>query len=124
MEGLENAKELAGWDEVEIMTVLRDAGPRLPGYKYICHFRDSFVVKASYGFHTCVVLEPMGPSVHELAATFSIPLRLVFTKRMARHVLLTLDFLHQVGGIVHTGKSTPSPRNFPHRRQENRYQRG
>lgn len=116
IEGLQDDKELAGWDEVDRLTILRGTDLQSPGYQHICHLRDNFVVNASYGSHICVVLEPIGPSVGELALSLSSPLRLTFIKRVAHHVLvylLSINFIVYVRSFIQVS-GAPSPWNLPH----------
>ncbi|CAI0651946.1 unnamed protein product [Colletotrichum noveboracense] len=78
--------------------------------EYIVRLLNSFYHQGPNGNHLCIVLEPMGPSLSAvLNAPFEIydplnpPLRRfakVKIRRILRHVLLGLSFLHE-NGIVH-----------------------
>jgi serine/threonine-protein kinase SRPK3 len=54
--------------------------------------------------HMCFITELMGPDmtlVREQYRGAEVPLHLV--KRIVRHLLLALDYLHRECGVVHTG---------------------
>lgn len=88
------------WDEPGILKVLQKSDPHSSGYGHICHLHD----QGPNGNHICLVLEAMGLSVLDLygALPSAVPLELL--KRVWKHVLCALQYLHEECGIIHTGK--------------------
>ena len=93
-----------GWDEGNILKLLRDHNPSSPGYPFICHLMDDFVQHGPNGDHVCLLLQPMGVSALDIYDGFERQMPMPITERIAKHVLLTLSYVHECG-IVHTGKS-------------------
>ena len=94
-----------GWDELGILKVLQERDPRSSGYRHVCLLLDNFTHQGPNGNHICLVLEAMGLSVldvyHALPGAMPLPL----LKRVCRHVLRALHYLHEECGIIHTGKT-------------------
>ncbi|AFZ81263.1 protein kinase domain-containing protein [Theileria equi strain WA] len=68
----------------------------------ISYLRD-FRVSGPNGEHVCVVFEVMGPNLLTLIKLYKfngIPMELV--RKITTHVLIGLDYLHNVCGIIHT----------------------
>eukprot|EP00917_Polyrhabdina_sp_WS-2016_P018117 GHVP01039107.1.p1 GENE.GHVP01039107.1~~GHVP01039107.1.p1 ORF type:complete len:872 (-),score=146.87 GHVP01039107.1:1733-4348(-) len=62
-----------------------------------------FFHRGIYGKHVCMVFEAMGPNLLSLIKLYEykgVPLKLL--KKIARDILIGLDFLHSVAGIIHT----------------------
>ena len=102
---LATEKALAVWDELEIMKTLRDTNPHAPGHFHICHLLDNFTCDGPHGKHICLVLEPMGYSVLDIYCGFKAEMPLSLVKRISKHVLRGLQYMHDDCGIVHTGIS-------------------
>ena len=70
--------------------------------------KHHFKHKGPNGTHTCIALEPLGPSIREIERQFrgtGLPQTLV--KQIASQILLSLDFLHGSCGIIHSGTWYP-----------------
>ncbi|EGN94656.1 hypothetical protein SERLA73DRAFT_77409 [Serpula lacrymans var. lacrymans S7.3] len=83
----------SGWDEVGILkTILSVQGPN--------------------GAHICLITEPMGPTVLYIYECVSRAMPLSLVKRISKHVLHALQYIHEECGLVHTGDNifmtTPS----------------
>lgn len=94
------------FDELGILRLIRDTNPDAPGYAHVGQLLDGFVHKGPNGEHACLVLEPMGVSVFDMYLSTPPGSGLPFfvLKRVAKHVLKALEYLHEECGIVHTGK--------------------
>lgn len=95
--------------ELGIQRLLAERAPEDPCSKFVVKFLDSFHHEGPNGKHLCFVYEPMGSSLAEVYYTardndpffdtdFSFPVDK--TKRIIRHMLSGLHFLHS-NGIVH-----------------------
>lgn len=65
---------------------------------------DEFSHTGPHGRHACLVFKPMGPDMSHLRGLFPksrIPIPVA--KRVSRDLLLSLAFLHDHCGIIHTG---------------------
>jgi serine/threonine-protein kinase SRPK3 len=65
---------------------------------------DSFIHQGPNGNHICLVLEAMGLSVLDLYGVLPGAMPLELLKRVCKHVLYALQYLHEECGIIHTGK--------------------
>ncbi|KAI0073440.1 kinase-like protein [Panus rudis PR-1116 ss-1] len=90
-----------GPDEVGIMTILRNGNPQSPGRNHVCQLLDSFIHSGPHGRHICLVLEPLGLSVHDIYKSFRHSLPLILVQRIANHVLQGLQYVHECG-VIHT----------------------
>ncbi|KAF5353064.1 hypothetical protein D9758_008768 [Tetrapyrgos nigripes] len=95
------AQRNAGWDERQTLKVLREQSPHAAGYRHICHLLDDFVVDGPHGSHTCLVTEAMGATAFDLFRCVSSALPLFLVKRISKHILLALQYMHECD-IVHT----------------------
>ncbi|SBT73020.1 serine/threonine protein kinase, putative [Plasmodium ovale] len=71
--------------------------------KGVVSFIDSFEHKGPNGTHVCMVFEFMGPNLLSLIKHYDykgIPLNLV--RKIATHVLIGLQYLHDVCNIIHS----------------------
>ncbi|EUD64547.1 CMGC/SRPK protein kinase [Plasmodium inui San Antonio 1] len=71
--------------------------------KGVVSFIDSFEHKGPNGIHVCMVFEFMGPNLLSLIKHYDykgIPLNLV--RKIATHVLIGLQYLHDVCKIIHS----------------------
>jgi serine/threonine-protein kinase SRPK3 len=90
--------------ELAILQHISKVDQRHAGYKHVIHLLDHFTHTGPHGEHLCLVFKVMGESVGALRRRF--PTRQVpaaLWKRIARQVLLGLDYLHQSCGVIHTG---------------------
>lgn len=69
-----------------------------------CHLHDSFIHQDPNGNHICLVLEAMDLSVLDLYGALPSAMPLELLKRVCKHVLYALQYLHEGCGIIHTGK--------------------
>ncbi|KAF8903653.1 kinase-like protein [Gymnopilus junonius] len=90
------------WDELGILKILRDTNPQSPGYHHVCRLLDDFTLKGPNGNHTCLVLEAMGLSVLDVYHVLRGPMPLPLLKRVSKHLLSALSYLHDECGIIHT----------------------
>ncbi|PPQ66988.1 hypothetical protein CVT26_009947 [Gymnopilus dilepis] len=88
--------------ELSKLQILRDTNPNSPGYRHICHLRDNFTIEGPHGAHVCLVLDPMRVSVFDIFRAFRIILPLDLLKRISKHVLTALKYVHDECGIIHT----------------------
>ncbi|KIY65401.1 kinase-like protein [Cylindrobasidium torrendii FP15055 ss-10] len=93
--------EKRGPDELGIMSTLRDSDLEAAGRRHVCLLLDSFVHSGPNGDHVCLVLEPLGLSALDIYRSFGKSLPLIVVQRIARHILLGLQYMHECG-IVHT----------------------
>ncbi|KAJ7686685.1 kinase-like domain-containing protein [Mycena rosella] len=91
-----------GPDELGIMTILRDSSPESLGKVHTCQLLDSFVHDGPHGSHICLILELMGMSIADVYLSFRASLPLILVQRVAKHVLLGLQYVH-AAGVIHTG---------------------
>ncbi|PPQ86170.1 hypothetical protein CVT24_002445 [Panaeolus cyanescens] len=91
-----------GWDELGALQNLKTKNTNSIGYHHVCQLLDSFTCKGPNGDHICLILEPMKFSVFDIY--FSLPgaMPLPLLKRISKHVLSALQYLHDDCGIVHT----------------------
>lgn len=93
-----------GPDELGIMSTLLDGHPQSStGKKHIPQLLHSFVHQVPNGGHLCLVLEPLGLSVFDVYMSFPLSLPLIVVQRIAKHVLLGLQYIHDCG-VIHTGQ--------------------
>ncbi|KAJ7666240.1 kinase-like protein [Mycena polygramma] len=89
-----------GPDELGVMTMLRDGPPSI-GKDHVCELLDSFVHQGPNGRHVCLVLEPLGISILDVYRSFGGSLPLILVQRVAKHILLGLQYTHACG-VIHT----------------------
>ncbi|KAL2061510.1 hypothetical protein VTL71DRAFT_6887 [Oculimacula yallundae] len=104
------AKESPTSKELPILEHIARSSASYPGSKHVISMLDNFTHKGPNGTHLCLVFEPMGGTAASIRETLpcNLPHRkgrvarypLWMAKRILRHTLIALDFLHQVG-IVH-----------------------
>ncbi|KAI0073218.1 kinase-like protein [Panus rudis PR-1116 ss-1] len=90
-----------GPDEAGVMTILRNGNPKSPGKNHVCQLLDSFIHSGPTGRHLCLILEPLGLSIHDIYRSFSLSLPLILVQRIANHVLQGLQYIHECG-VIHT----------------------
>jgi len=93
------SKKLPG--EKEILRALAALAKSHPGHSHIVSLLDSFTVNGPNGAHSCLVLELLGPSVHEtnlhIFMNYAFPAPTV--KRLAAQILSVIDLMsrHDIG---------------------------
>ncbi|ESK96782.1 serine protein kinase sky1 [Moniliophthora roreri MCA 2997] len=90
----------AGFDEAGVLKIVRDGQPKSPGRHNVCQLLDDFM---HHGRHVCLILEPMGFNVLEIYRGYCGAMPLPLLKRVSKHVLHALQYLHEDCGIIHTG---------------------
>lgn len=64
---------------------------------------NAFVYKGPYGHHFCFVFEILGVNLLEIIKRYNykgVPINLC--RKIAKQVLIGLDFLHRICGVIHT----------------------
>ncbi|KAL4244619.1 protein kinase superfamily protein [Abortiporus biennis] len=98
----ELTSDTTGWDERGIMVTLRSRNPEAPGYRHICRLLDDFIVVGPNGSHICLITELMGPTVSDIIKYWPDLLPLSLVKRISKHVLLALQYMHDTCDMAHT----------------------
>jgi serine/threonine-protein kinase SRPK3 len=90
-------------DELTILAHLADNVTTAAGSKYILSLLDSFEVESPNGTHTCLVMEPQGPSILDFCNRCE-PYRLPggFARIVCPQLATAVEYLHS-RGIVHGG---------------------
>merc|ERR1719204_1735262 len=91
----------AAKDEVQLLNAAKRKSNAEENF--IAQMLDSFIVSASNGKHVVFVFEVLGQNLLELIKSYNyrgLPMAIV--KKIAREVLLGLDYLHSECGIIHT----------------------
>ncbi|XP_070789607.1 SRSF protein kinase 3-like [Pituophis catenifer annectens] len=100
--GGENFAE-AALDEVMLLRYVNSKRRKDRGSDYIIHLLDDFKMIGENGFHVCLVMELLGPSLQTvLSIRGSQGLPLPFVKKAMRQILQGLHFLHKECRIIHT----------------------
>ncbi|KAH9475356.1 Protein kinase dsk1 [Psilocybe cubensis] len=97
-------------DELRMLEKISTADAQHAGHAHLAAFHGSFEVSSRLGVHLCVVTEVLAPSIadyrtaagpdpYTAAPCARIPIGQV--KRLTKHVLQALWYLHEVCGIVH-----------------------
>lgn len=109
----------AAYDEIELLAQAAKRGA-MPEWEatqkgplsvlFPCHpftgvvtLIDYFEHYGPHGRHVCMVFETMGPNVLALIKRYNfkgIPLDIV--RKVSKHTLIGLDYLHRICGIIHT----------------------
>ncbi|KAM6470135.1 SRSF protein kinase 3-like isoform 1-T2 [Liasis olivaceus] len=93
----------AALDEVTLLRCVNSKRRKDQGSKHIIHLLDDFKMIGENGFHVCLVMELLGPSLQTLLSIRgSQGLPLPFVKKTMRQVLQGLHFLHKECRIIHT----------------------
>ena len=98
------ADKKGGWDELGILKVTREKGPQSWGYHHVCQLLDNFTHQGPNGNHICLVLEAMSLSVLDVYRAIPGAMPIPLLKRVSKHVLRALQYLHECG-IIHTGNT-------------------
>ncbi|CAD8102785.1 unnamed protein product [Paramecium primaurelia] len=70
---------------------------------HVVQLLNSFVYRGPYGCHFCMVFEILGVNLLEIIKRFEykgVPMKLC--RKIAKEVLIGLDFLHEQCGVIHT----------------------
>jgi len=70
---------------------------------HVVQLLNSFIYQGPYGNHFCMVFEIMGVNLLEIIKRYDykgIPMDLC--RRMAKQILIGLDYLHRICGLIHT----------------------
>lgn len=98
------AEEKWGWDELGMLKIIREKDPQSSGYRHVCQLLDNFTHQGPNGNHICLVLEAMNLSVLDVYRALPGAMPLPLLKRVCKHVLDALQYLHECG-IIHTGNT-------------------
>lgn len=93
-------------DELSMLQKIATAKPTHRGFEHNLTLHDSFEFQGPNGQHLCLVTDVLGHSVdyiRQLNDDGDRRLSMALTKRVTKHVLCALEYLHDVCGIVHTG---------------------
>ncbi|CAD8101565.1 unnamed protein product [Paramecium sonneborni] len=64
---------------------------------------NSFVYKGPYGHHFCMVFEILGVNLLEIIKRYEYKgCPMDIARRMAKQILIGLDYLHRICGVIHT----------------------
>lgn len=115
--------DTSGVDELGCLQILAATNIHSPGYRHISHLLDHFTHQGPNGTHICLVLEPLGLSCLDVYRALPImPFSLI--KRICKHVLLSLQYMHDECSLVHTGRFPPQNARCFHRLTVSRHQGG
>lgn len=71
-----------------------------PGQKHIVQLLDSFEVDGPNGRHTCIIMEPLGPTMSDWFDNHNRNILPAFAvKATARQMVLAIDGLHEHGFV-------------------------
>ncbi|TIA89001.1 hypothetical protein E3P99_02291 [Wallemia hederae] len=90
-------------DEIKLLQRLVSSEPRHPGRRHSVLLLDHFRHKGPNGSHVCMVFEVLGENLLGLIKRYQhrgVPISIV--KQVAKQVLLSLDYMHNKCGIIHT----------------------
>lgn len=91
-------------DESAFLRRMQELSPQSPGLRYLVQLRDEILIAFGSSHHLCLVLEPLSENLRSFASRWPdnrLPLPLV--QRIARQLLLGVDYMHRECKIVHTG---------------------
>ncbi|TIC52716.1 kinase-like protein [Wallemia mellicola] len=90
-------------DEIKLLQRLVSSEPRHAGRRHSVLLLDHFRHKGPNGSHVCMVFEVLGENLLGLIKRYQhrgVPIPIV--KQVAKQVLLSLDYMHNKCGIIHT----------------------
>lgn len=93
-------------EEYAVLTMLRSRCSNdqvdHPGCRHIAYPVDFL---GSFADHLCILFEPIGPNIHTLRRSAdNRRLSPELVRVLSRQILLAIQFLHEICGIVHTGR--------------------
>ncbi|KAK7051379.1 hypothetical protein VNI00_004879 [Paramarasmius palmivorus] len=99
--------QVPGSDELRMLEKIASAQPNHRGFKHNLLLHGSFELRGPQGTHLCIFTEVLVSSVNHVRESNGSHLpSLASTKRLTKQLLLSLEYLHDVCGIVHTGASS------------------
>ncbi|TIA70618.1 hypothetical protein E3P92_02548 [Wallemia ichthyophaga] len=90
-------------DEIKLLQRLVSSEPRHPGRRHSVLLLDHFRHRGPNGSHVCMVFEVLGENLLGLIKRYQhrgVPIQIV--KQVAKQILLSLDYMHNKCGIIHT----------------------
>lgn len=90
-------------DEIKLLECVFTTNPAHAGYGHVVSLLDHFRHRGPNGIHVCMVFEVLGENLLGLIKRYEyrgIPEQIV--RKIARQILLGLDYLHRECGIIHT----------------------
>ena len=93
-------------DEKEMLENITITDTKHEGYPHTIRHLGTFEFKGPQGSHCCIVTEPLGYSldyVRKLRDGGDLGVAPNIVKRVTKHILLGLAYLHDVCGLVHGG---------------------
>ncbi|KAI5899261.1 kinase-like protein [Schizophyllum commune H4-8] len=91
-------------DEKEMLEKITAADATHEGYRHTMRYIGSFKFKGPQGSHCCLITEPLGYSldyVRKLRGGGDLRVAPSIVKRVTKHILLGLKYLHDECGVVH-----------------------
>ncbi|KAL0954424.1 hypothetical protein HGRIS_003410 [Hohenbuehelia grisea] len=92
----------SGFDELGVLKTIGSKDPQAAGREHIVQLLDNFTHDGPNGSHTCLILEPMGVSTLDFYRATRGPMPLDVVKRISKHILEALQYLHEDCEIIHT----------------------
>jgi len=90
-------------DEIKLLEKCVSANPENPGKEHIVQLVDWFKHHGPHGSHICMAFEVLGPNLLTLIRQNQHKgIQIGIVKRIAKQVLLGLDYLHTDARIIHT----------------------
>ncbi|KAI8143986.1 kinase-like domain-containing protein [Fennellomyces sp. T-0311] len=90
-------------EEIKLLEAVKVSDPNDAGWKHVAQMLDHFTHTGPNGKHVCMAFEVLGENLLSVIKRYhykGIPIPIV--KRIAKQVLLGLDYLHRKCGIIHT----------------------
>lgn len=90
--------------ELEMLRFMKNDGSDHPGKRHILGISDDFQHQGPNGDHICLVHEATGPDLARYQRRFpEAQLPAPTVRRIAKQLLLGLDYLHRSCKIIHSG---------------------
>ncbi|KAI9497034.1 kinase-like domain-containing protein [Zychaea mexicana] len=90
-------------EEIKLLEAVKVSDPNDAGWKHVAQMLDHFTHSGPNGKHVCMAFEVLGENLLSVIKRYhykGIPVPIV--KRIAKQLLLGLDYLHRKCGIIHT----------------------
>ncbi|KAK7457190.1 hypothetical protein VKT23_010488 [Stygiomarasmius scandens] len=93
-------------DEIAMLQKICSVDRSHRGFVHTLELYDSFSFDGPQGNHVCLVTEPLSFSLAEIRTEIGelqgdMSLTMILTKRIIKHILYALEYLHDVCGIIH-----------------------